>query len=184
MRAMNGHFEHRGGRDGIAVPAGPVMPVHGTRPATSATAATPANPTFVLVDRWTSTDAATVLLGAALAAVGVLALARTNLGESWYGPVVEVLGARHTPLLGMAEAGAGALLVLAGMGRVRALATLVGLAAVVLGALVAVVDAEVHRRLAIEDWWAWALAGWGAVVSVVALAPPRRDRVERVVETH
>jgi hypothetical protein len=32
--------------------------------------------------------------------------------------------------------------------------------------------------------WAWLLAGWILIVTVVALAPPRRGRVERVVETH
>jgi hypothetical protein len=32
--------------------------------------------------------------------------------------------------------------------------------------------------------WAWLLAGWILIVTAVALAPPRRDRVERVVETH
>jgi hypothetical protein len=179
MRAMSGHFE-RGDAE-----IGGVAPRAGAAPAATPVLepGSPGSPTFVLVDRWTPTDAATVLLGTAMALVGVLALARTNLGEGWYGPVVEVLGARHTPLLGIAEAGAGALLALAGMSRVRSLAILIGLAAVVLGAL-AVVDAEVHRGLAIEAWWAWALAGWGLVVSVVALAPPRPDRVERVVETH
>jgi hypothetical protein len=32
--------------------------------------------------------------------------------------------------------------------------------------------------------WAWLLAGWILIVTVVAIVPPRRDRVERVVETH
>jgi hypothetical protein len=32
--------------------------------------------------------------------------------------------------------------------------------------------------------WAWLLAGWILIVTAVAFAPPRRGRVERVVETH
>ena len=40
-----------------------------------------------------------------------------------------------------------------------------------------------HTELAIEESWAWMLAGVGLLVVLVTLVPPRRRRVERLVES-
>jgi hypothetical protein len=137
----------------------------------------------IRIEHWSWADAAVAVIGAGLALVGLIALARAGIDRTWYRPVVRVLDADHTAALGAAEVGAGALLVLAGVARSRAAAALVGLAIAVMGALSAIETSEVRRELAIEEWWAWLLAGVGLLVAVVALVPPRRSRVERVVET-
>jgi hypothetical protein len=137
----------------------------------------------IRIERWSWADAVVSVIGAGMALVGLIALARAGIDRTWYRPVVEVLDANHTAALGAAEVGAGALLVLAGVARSRAAAALVGLAIAVMGALAAIETSEVRRELAIEEWWAWMLAGVGLLVAVVALVPPRRSRVERVLAT-
>jgi hypothetical protein len=136
----------------------------------------------VVIRRWSWADAAVALVGAGLALVGILAMTRTGVNSTWFSPVENVLDASHTQLLGAIETAAGALLVLAALGRTRILATLIGLAMAVGGAYAAIETAEVARELAIEDWWAWTMAGVGVLVVLLALVP-RRGRVERVVHT-
>jgi hypothetical protein len=137
----------------------------------------------VHVELWSWADAVVAVIGAGVALVGLIALARAGIDRTWYRPVVEVLDADHTAALGAAEVGAGLLLMLAGIARSRAAAAFLGLATAIIGALAAIETAEVRRELAIEQWWAWGLAGVGLLVAVVALVPPRRSRVERVLET-
>lgn len=55
----------------------------------------------------------------------------------------------------------------------------------VLGVALALVAMTTLVRTGVGGWLTVLLAGWGLIVAVVALAPPpRRGRVERVVETH
>jgi hypothetical protein len=133
----------------------------------------------VVVRRWSIADALVALIGAALAVVGGIALARAEVDSTWFRPVVDVLDADHTALLGVAELGAGILLILVAAARSRALAILLGVALAVAAAVAAVESAEVRRELAIEDWWAWLLCGAGVLVALTALIP-RRGRVERI----
>lgn len=137
----------------------------------------------IRTELWSWADAVVALIGAGLALVGLVVLARAGIDRTWYRPVVQIFDANHTAALGAAEVGAGALLMLAGVARSRAAAALVGLALAIMGALAALETSEVRRELAIEEWWAWLLAGVGLLVAVVALVPPRRSRVERVLET-
>lgn len=137
----------------------------------------------VVVDQWSFADAVVAIIGAGLALVGALVLVRTGIDASWYRPVETVADATHTPLLGALEVGAGVLLMLTAAARSRALPALAGLALAVAGALAAIEYAEVSRELAIEESWAWMLAGVGLLVSIVSLVPPRRRRVERLVES-
>jgi hypothetical protein len=137
----------------------------------------------VVTEQWSFADAVVALIGAGLALVGALVLVRTGIDASWYRPVETVADADHTPLLGALEVGAGVLLMLAAASRSRALPALTGLAIAVAGGLAAIENAEVSRELAIEESWAWMLAGVGLVVTIVSLAPPRRRRVERLVES-
>jgi hypothetical protein len=137
----------------------------------------------VVVDQWSFADAVVGVIGAGLALVGALVLVRTGIDASWYRPVETVADATHTPLLGAIEVGAGVLLMLTAAARSRALPALTGLAIAVAGALAAIEHTEVSRELAIEESWAWMLAGIGLLVSIVSLVPPRRRRVERLVES-
>ena len=137
----------------------------------------------VVVDQWSFADAVVAIIGAGLALVGALVLVRTGIDASWYRPIEHVADARHTPLLGAIEVGAGVLLMLTAAARSRALPALSGLAIAVAAALAAIENAEVSRELAIEENWAWMLAGVGLLVTVVSLVPPRRRRVERLVES-
>jgi hypothetical protein len=137
----------------------------------------------VHVEMWSWANAVVAVIGAGVALVGLIALARAGIDRTSYRPVVEVLDADHTAALGAAEVGAGLLFMLAGIARSRAAAAFLGLATAIIGGLVAIETAEVRRELAIEAWWAWGLAGVGLLVAVVALVPPRRSRVERVLET-
>ncbi|HEY8545038.1 MAG TPA: hypothetical protein VIL36_08320 [Acidimicrobiales bacterium] len=137
----------------------------------------------VVVDQWSVADAVVAIIGAGLALVGALALVRTGIDRTWFRPVETVADADHTQLLGALELGAGVLLMLTAAARSRALPALTGLAIAVAGALAAIENEEVRRELAIEESWAWMLAGIGLVVTIVSLVPPRRRRVERLVES-
>lgn len=134
----------------------------------------------VVVTHWSVGDILVALIGAALAAVGIVVLVRTGVNETWYRPTTSILDANHTPLLGLIEAGTGVLLVLTALARMRFVTTLIGLAMAVAGVVAAIETSEWSRELAIEDWWAWTLAGVGLVVALLALVP-RRGHVDRVV---
>jgi hypothetical protein len=136
----------------------------------------------VVVAHWSIADVLIALVGAALVAIGVVVLVRTGVNSTWYRPTTSVLDATHTPLLGIIEAGTGAALVLAAIGRLRFVTTIIGLAMAVGGVVAAIETSEWSRELAIEDWWAWTMAGVGLVVALLALAP-RRGHVDRVVRT-
>lgn len=137
----------------------------------------------VVLEHWSIADAIVAIVGAGLALVGAIALIRTGVDRTWFRPVDRVAEADHTALLGAMELGAGVLLMLAAALRLRALTTLLGLAGAIGGALMAIENAEVTRELAIEENWAWLLAGVGVFVVLVSLIPPRRRRVERLVES-
>jgi hypothetical protein len=136
----------------------------------------------VVVAHWSIADVLIALVGAALVAIGVVVLVRTGVNSTWYRPTTSFLDATHTPLLGIIEAGTGAALVLAAVGRLRFVTTIIGLAMAVGGVVAAIETSEWSRELAIEDWWAWTMAGVGLVVALLALAP-RRGHVDRVVRT-
>jgi hypothetical protein len=134
----------------------------------------------VVVAHWSVGDVLVALIGAALAAVGIIVLVRTGVNDTWYRPTTSIFDANHTPLLGLIEAGTGAVLVLAALARMRFVTTVIGLAMAVAGVVAAIETSEWSRELAIEDWWAWTMAGVGLVVALLALVP-RRGHVDRVV---
>lgn len=136
----------------------------------------------VVVTPWSWADAVVAILGGALALVGAVALVRTGIDSTWYQPVEEVLDASHTALLGVIELGVGAALMFVSAVRARALAGLIGLGVVAAGVLAVIETDRLSQELAIEDWWALALIGGGAVVAALSLVP-RQGRIERVVRT-
>ena len=68
---------------------------------------------------WSPANVLVVLAGAALAALGIVALIRTQINETWYTPVETVARINHTPLLAAIEVGAGALLMILGLLGIR-----------------------------------------------------------------
>lgn len=122
-------------------------------------------------NRWNLGSVLVLLAGATLAVVGFAAAARTGLDATWYRPVTEVAGARHTPLLAAVEAGVGVLLVIVGLAGARALAALVCIAVAMAAGVAALEPALVERQLAMERWWALTLATAGAMLAALSMVP-------------
>jgi hypothetical protein len=129
--------------------------------------------------RWSPGTALVALAGAALAVVGIVALTRTGINQSWYTPVEQVGGIDHTALLAAIEVGVGALLVFLGLAGARYLCALVCLAGAVAAAVAAVEPDRFQRELAIERWWAITLTVAGALLAIAAMWP-----THTTVETH
>jgi hypothetical protein len=116
-----------------------------------------------------------VVVGASLAVVGLIAVLRAGVDGTWFRPLVEVLEADHTALLGVLEIGAGVLLVLVGLTGRRIPVAVLGLAMALGATALAIEPDELQRELAIEPWWAWTLAAAGAVLVLAALHAPRES---------
>lgn len=122
-------------------------------------------------NRWNLGSVLVLLAGAGLAVLGFVALARTGINSTWYRPVENVGGIRHTPLLAAVEAGVGVVLVLAGVTGARGLAAFVCIAGAVAAGIAAVDPSLVEEQLAIERWWAITLAAAGAALAVLSMVP-------------
>jgi hypothetical protein len=129
--------------------------------------------------KWSPANVIVVLAGVALAALGIVALIRTEINETWYTPVVTVARINHTPLLGAIEVGVGALLVILGLLGVRMLTAFVCLAGAVAAAVAAMDPTRFETELAIERWWAIALAAGGAALAVLLMLPRPMVTVDR-----
>ena len=110
-----------------------------------------------------------LLAGAALAVVGVVAAARTGINDTWYRPVADVAGLRHTPLLAALEAGVGGLLVIFGLAGPRGGAALVCITGGMAAGVAAIEPELVADELALQQWWAITLAAAGAGLAVVSI---------------
>jgi hypothetical protein len=121
--------------------------------------------------------------GAALAVIGIVALLRGDLNESWDEPVTTVLRIDHTPLLAAIEVAAGALLVLFGLIRWRFMALFGAVALAVAAAVAAIQPGRLATQYALETWWAWTVAGAAAFIALVMLLPSGRRRVVEEPET-
>lgn len=129
--------------------------------------------------KWSPANVLVVLAGVALAALGIVALIRTEVNETWYTPVETVARINHTPLLAAIEVGVGALLVILGLLGVRLLTAFVCLAGAVAAAVAAMDPARFETELAIERWWAIALAAGGAALAVLLMLPRPMVTVDR-----
>jgi hypothetical protein len=121
--------------------------------------------------RWNLGSVMVLLAGAALAVVGVVTAARTGVDDTWYRPVEAVAGVRHTQLLGALEAAGGVLLVIAGLAGARGLAALVCITGAMAAGVAAIEPGLVADELALQRWWAIALAASGAGLAVVSMVP-------------
>lgn len=128
---------------------------------------------------WSPANVLVVLAGAALAALGIVALIRTQINETWYTPVETVARINHTPLLAAIEVGAGALLMILGLLGIRTLTAFVCLAGAVAAAVAAIDPSRFQTELAIERWWAIALAAGGAALAVLLMLPRPMVTVDR-----
>jgi hypothetical protein len=129
--------------------------------------------------KWSPANVLVVLAGVALAALGIVALIRTGINETWYTPVETVARINHTPLLAAIEVGVGALLVILGLLGVRMLTAFVCLAGAAAAAVAAMDPARFEAELAIERWWAIALAAGGAALAVLLMLPRPMVTVDR-----
>lgn len=115
------------------------------------------------------------LVGAALIALGVVALVRTGVDTPLSEPVEPVFGWDHTPLLGIVEIAAGALLVVFALRPGgRWLVAVVGIALIVGGGLI-LAEADVTvDELGAERDFGWVPIVAGALAVLAALLTPRR----------
>jgi hypothetical protein len=121
--------------------------------------------------RWNLGSVLVLLAGAALAVVGLVAAARTGINQTWYRPVEEVAGIRHTPLLAAIEAGVGILLVIAALAGAHGLAAFVCIGGAMAAGIAALEPRLVAEELALQRWWAIALAVAGAGLAVLSMLP-------------
>jgi hypothetical protein len=122
-------------------------------------------------------NALAIAFGAVLAVIGIVALARGDLDQSWDRPVTTVLDIDHTPLIAALEIGAGVLVVLLALSGRRFLALIGTVAVTVAAAAVAVEPGRLATQYALEQWWAWAVAGGAAFCTLVLLLPSGRRKV-------
>jgi hypothetical protein len=121
--------------------------------------------------RWNLGSVLVLLAGAALAVLGAVALARTGIDRTWFGPTEAVAGIHHTPLLAAIEAGVGLLLVIAGLAGAPGLAAFVSIAAAMAAGVAALEPERVASQLAAEQWWLVALAVSAAGLAVLSMVP-------------
>jgi hypothetical protein len=121
--------------------------------------------------RWNLGSVVVLLAGAGLAVLGAVALARTGVNETWFRPVQEVAGIRHTPLLAAIEAGVGLLLVVGGLAGAPGLAAFVCISVAMAAGVAAVEPGLVAEQLAAERWWLVAVAVAGAGLAVLSMVP-------------
>jgi hypothetical protein len=126
-----------------------------------------------------------MLVGAALIVLGVFALIATGLDTPLDQPVESVMGYDHTPMLGILEVAAGALLVVFSLRPGgRWLVAIVGLA-LVLGGLLILGELDwTVENLAAEQGYAWIPIGAGLIAILAAVLTPRRHQRMTGVPTH
>jgi len=117
--------------------------------------------------------------GVGLLVLGLVAVLRGGLGGAIDDPVVEVLGFTHTPLLGLVEIGMGLLLIAGAASASRGLLSLLGVVAVVGGAVAVSEPAQLQARLAVERSFGWIWVIGGAVITLAAWLLPVYDRQTR-----
>ena len=143
--------------------------------------ATVSEHTVVRERTWSPAAIAAVLAGAFLLVIGIVAMIRADVGDSFTAQTVDVAGLPHTALLGVIEAAAGALLLIAGVSRSRGTVMFVSAAMVIFGIVILMEHESLQDDLAVEPahgWWAIGLGG--AVLLIAALAPwTRTDHTER-----
>lgn len=143
----------------------------------------------VTVHPWSPAQIVALVIGAAFVILGIAALTRTGFPTNHLdSPHKEILGFRHSPLLGAIEIAFGALLILSGVvaGAARAMMIFLGVVAAGFGAilLLDVAPNRLHHWLGVGDPYGWMAIIVGAVLLIAAFASPdiashRRVRTHR-----
>jgi hypothetical protein len=133
---------------------------------------------------WSPAQIVAVVIGIGYVILGIAALARTGLPvDHMMTPQHEVLGFRHSPLLGSIEIVFGALLIIAGVvaGAARSLMAFLGVVATTFGVLVLVDVApnRLHRWLGVGDPYGWLSVAAGVVLLLAAFFSPEFARTTR-----
>lgn len=122
-------------------------------------------------------QAITLLVGAALTVLGIVALISTGIDTPLDQPVEEVIGFDHTPWLGIGEVAAGVLLLLSALRPGgKWLGTLVAVALIVFGVMVVANMDWTVEELGAEETFGWIPIIAGALVLAAAAMTPRRHQ--------
>jgi len=137
--------------------------------------------TVVRERTWSPASIAAVLVGAFLLVIGIVAMIRADVGNSFTAQTADVAGLPHTALLGVIEAAAGALLLLAGVSRSRGTVMFVSAAMVIFGIVILMEHESLQDDLGVESAHGWWAIGLGAGVLLIAVLAPwtRTDHIER-----
>jgi uncharacterized membrane protein HdeD (DUF308 family) len=136
---------------------------------------------------WSPAQIVAVVVGIAYVVLGIAALARTGFPVNHLtNPAYNVLGFRHTPLLGAIEIVFGALLIVSGVvaGGARSLMAFLGVIATVFGILVLVNVApnRLHHWLGVGDPYGWLSLVAGVILMLAAFFSPEFSRAGRTRE--
>jgi len=126
---------------------------------------------------WSPAQVVAIVVGVGFIGLGIAALRKTGFSiDHLTGPTDDVFGFRHTPLLGAAEVGFGALLLFTGIvaGGLRSLMALLGLLAAALGVLLVtdVAPHRLHHWLGVGHPYGWMAIVVGGVMFLAALVAP------------
>jgi uncharacterized membrane protein HdeD (DUF308 family) len=122
-----------------------------------------------------------MLAGIVLSIIGIVAIAKGGFDGSLNTPVVQVLGIGHSTIVGLAELGAGLLMILGSASRSTVGVTgFVGVLLIVAGIIAAASGAKLKQDVGFETDTGWLLLGFG-VVGLVAALLPSFARTERHV---
>jgi len=129
------------------------------------------------VQPWGPAQIVALVIGIAAVVVGIAGLAKTGVPMDHLDrPYRDVLGLRHSPLLGLAEIGFGVLLIISGIAPegARWLMALLGVVQTIFGVviLVDVASGRIHRWLGVGDPYGWLSVIVGVFLVVTALFLP------------
>jgi hypothetical protein len=127
---------------------------------------------------WSPGQVIVLLAGALFLVFGAIAVIDGGLSGPLTDPVVQVFGFNHTPLLGLFELAAGALLVLSALTGSRSTSAVLGMLLVVGGILVLAEQDWVMTHLTDQREFGWVpvLAGAACVLALMLLPELRRHR--------
>jgi hypothetical protein len=126
---------------------------------------------------WSPAQLVVLMVGAASIVFGAVAVVNGGLGGPVTEPVVQVFGFAHTPLLGLFELGAGALLVLSALSGSRSFSALLAVLLVVGGVLTLAEMDWVMTHLTDQSEFGWLpVIGGAACLLALVILPEIRSR--------
>ena len=134
--------------------------------------------------RFNTASIVSFIAGAVILIMGLVALARADIDNSFSSPVFQVGGFDHTQLLAFIEIILGSMLLIAAGSNSLSGMTVIGAIAVI-GAIVAIIEPGVlGGKLQIEGGFATIILLLGAATLIAAALLPTIDRSSSQVSTH